>query len=80
MIPFIVFVYNNSFYEDLTPTEVIEAQKRMDAKRSAEEAASKIREKRELQERKRERERKMMEWVSMYQYNKIFVRLSCFLL
>nr|KAF7434234.1 hypothetical protein H0235_002425 [Vespula pensylvanica] len=50
---------------DLTPTEVIEAQKRMDAKRSAEEAASKIREKRELQERKRERERKMMEWTEL---------------
>ncbi|XP_046827026.1 adenylate kinase 7-like isoform X2 [Vespa crabro] len=58
-------MYNNSFYEDLTPTEVIEAQKRADAKRSAEEAASKIREERELEERKRERERKMMEWTEL---------------
>ncbi|XP_047370784.1 adenylate kinase 7-like [Vespa velutina] len=50
---------------DLTPTEVMEAQKRADAKRSAEEAASKIREERELEERKRERERKMMEWTEL---------------
>lgn len=68
------------FYEDLTPTEVMEAQKRADAKRSAEEAASKIREERELEERKRERERKMMEWVSIYHYNRIFVMFSCFFL
>ncbi|KAI4491601.1 hypothetical protein M0804_002993 [Polistes exclamans] len=49
----------------LTPEEAEEAQRDADAKKKAEETAFKIREKREIEERKRERERKMMEWTDL---------------